>query len=63
MRHFNTLDKENISSVLNLPTKKSILYQKQLDTEFRNDALWSTRTLHDSSRGASPSAFISKSES
>jgi hypothetical protein len=58
MRHFNTLDKENISSVANLPAKKSILFQKQPDAEVRNDALWSTRTLHNSSRGASPSGFV-----
>ena len=64
MRHFNTLDKENISSAANLPAGKSILFQKQMPVEanLRNDALWSTRTIHNSSRNASPSVAIPRSD-
>ena len=64
MRHFNTLDKENISSTANLPPRKSIIFQKKepVEVDLRTDALWSTRTLHNSSRNASPSVAIPRSD-
>ena len=72
----NYINKENdsgLSGNLISYQQKSLLFKKRAtlqqqmnnsDFELRNaDALWSTRTLHESSRGASPSTITTRTNS